>query len=644
MIYINPYVLLNVSPNSLSEVDGRNIAREKRKVLHEIDLSDNSSITVEGVELSKADCHRIIDDLDNASKKEFHLFIFQNKPLKDFLTKGRLDFFKNYRIESIYKLSEFIDFISPYFSYQYDKLLLKCFNENDIDDIKLLLSISPIVNEEHYELCFKSTYSTIKQIDNELIQIAKDIDNKVSPHIENGFKDLPDLIENGINIEILNVLPSYFGTLRNQLAQNIRNIARDLNNDPYNNYLQAFPIVQIAYDLKTDGLVKQTITKGYFTIKKNYDDTFVSKPAIAPIQNVTAVSSSITAEDDKQQEEEKGKSGNKFYVGFLLMLSGLFTWALFNATTQRVILYLAAGMYAILLYNLVKAKDKSSNARTVIYGLSCLVCISAFFVPILAVLFISYLLLGFIHSAYTVSMFKKNPDSKWGFGYLTVAIGIAFSFYPSEKSGIDFTNVNSSVAIQQTHNGTDSQENKVSSVHLVANAASANSNIPPIHYPTPEKHENVFIPVSMKNGNFPPCSNVTPKFDYTLNNKLVIAVSLSDAAVKIINSKTNKCIRFVYISNGTTYTIKNIPEGLYYLKIAYGDGWSVKKGDPACNGHFTSNGLYKRGEKTLDYYLVKTRDGYQVPSYSLSLKTTFVNSSSEKFDTNSISEKDFSKD
>jgi hypothetical protein len=75
-----------------------------------------------------------------------------------------------------------------------------------------------------------------------------------------------------VNIDLINLLPSYFQGIRNQIALSIRTLARDINNDPYFLYDPAFQLIRISFNMLTDGLAHQTISAGYYTIKKNYDD------------------------------------------------------------------------------------------------------------------------------------------------------------------------------------------------------------------------------------------------------------------------------------------------------------------------------------------------------------------------------------
>jgi hypothetical protein len=109
----------------------------------------------------------------------------------------------------------------------------------------------------------------------------------------------------------------------------------------------------------------------------------------------------------------------------------------------------------------------------------------------------------------------------------------------------------------------------------------------------------------------------------------------------MINYLNGKCIRYVYISKNSTYTIRNIPQGKYYLKIAYGDNWGVEEGKSICEGRFTTNTLYKKGNDILDYNFVYTGDHYQIPSFSLKLDVIKTDDQVNTFDTNTINENEF---
>lgn len=152
-------------------------------------------------------------------------------------------------------------------------------------------------------------------------------------------------------------------------------------------------------------------------------------------------------------------------------------------------------------------------------------------------------------------------------------------------------------------------------------------------------------------GGTPECSNVTPKYDYEMDNFLKINVgSNTDVIVKLMDKSTDDCIRIVYVRSGESFSIKNIPEGKYYLKIAYGKDYRKKINNSQCYVKFMKNAEYEIGKETLDFALIKksnTRRGrdeyenWEVPSYELSLDVIVSKNRKNTFNSQKISEESF---
>lgn len=145
---------------------------------------------------------------------------------------------------------------------------------------------------------------------------------------------------------------------------------------------------------------------------------------------------------------------------------------------------------------------------------------------------------------------------------------------------------------------------------------------------------------NFSNGQLPSCYNFKPKKSKIDNYIEVNVGSGTDVVIKVINYNTDVCIRYVYINSGTTYKIRNLPEGVYFLKIAYGKNWFSKVENGKCVGKFISNPLYKKGENLMDFHLKHHENGYSIPSFRLSLDVVQT-PDADKFNSNSISEDDF---
>lgn len=113
-----------------------------------------------------------------------------------------------------------------------------------------------------------------------------------------------------------------------------------------------------------------------------------------------------------------------------------------------------------------------------------------------------------------------------------------------------------------------------------------------------------------------------------------------DVAVKIMDVATDKCIRYVYVPENSTENIQMIPQGKYYLKLAYGKGWmEYDNGNGTLSGKFTKNVSYDR---SIDVFDFGKKNSSNIVSYLLQINV--VDSQLQNnFGTIEISEDDFMK-
>lgn len=144
----------------------------------------------------------------------------------------------------------------------------------------------------------------------------------------------------------------------------------------------------------------------------------------------------------------------------------------------------------------------------------------------------------------------------------------------------------------------------------------------------------------IQNGKLPDCYNFDAQQGIVDNFLEVVVGSGTDIAIKIMHLPTNKCVRYVFINSGSIYSIDSIPEGKYYLKIAYGKNWLSKIENGHCIGKFSLNPIYEKGEDTLDYFVQYSANGYNIPSYRLQLDV-ISNNITNSFSSHNISESEF---
>jgi hypothetical protein len=153
-------------------------------------------------------------------------------------------------------------------------------------------------------------------------------------------------------------------------------------------------------------------------------------------------------------------------------------------------------------------------------------------------------------------------------------------------------------------------------------------------------------PVPHSTGDRPACENIQERYDREKDNFLrVIVGNNTDVVVKLMRIGTygDECIRVVYVRSGDTYEIGNIPEGTYYLKLAYGMDYRQRVENGQCNVRFVRQALYEKGEERLDYHRRLVPGGYEEPSYELKLNVIASRFQSNNFNANGITEEEFNR-
>jgi hypothetical protein len=112
-----------------------------------------------------------------------------------------------------------------------------------------------------------------------------------------------------------------------------------------------------------------------------------------------------------------------------------------------------------------------------------------------------------------------------------------------------------------------------------------------------------------------------------------------NVAVKIVDAQTNKCIRYAVVPESSTTTVAQIPQGRYYLKLAYGRDWMELQTDSVIIGKFTRNAFY---EKSREYYDFGKKNSMQEINYDLRINVR-EEVGMNNFETSPISEEEFLK-
>ena len=110
-------------------------------------------------------------------------------------------------------------------------------------------------------------------------------------------------------------------------------------------------------------------------------------------------------------------------------------------------------------------------------------------------------------------------------------------------------------------------------------------------------------------------------------------------AVKIVDAQTDKCIRYAVVPENSTTTVTQIPQGRYYLKLAYGKDWMELQTDSVIIGKFTRNAFYERSRQMYDF---GKKNSMQEINYDLRINVR-EEAGMNNFETSPISEEEFLK-
>lgn len=147
-----------------------------------------------------------------------------------------------------------------------------------------------------------------------------------------------------------------------------------------------------------------------------------------------------------------------------------------------------------------------------------------------------------------------------------------------------------------------------------------------------------FIPGTVPAGELSSKYGVESKFGQQDNYFDIETGPGCDVAIKIVNKADEQCIRYVFVPEDTTINIQMIPQGQYYLKLAYGKEWmEYINEDGTIDGKFTSNVFY---DKSVDVFDFGKKNSSSVINYVLRINVK-ENNIQNNFETVSISESEF---
>lgn len=271
MIYVNPIEILDLGDKNVTEIDSSLIKKAKRRLFADIDLSDSGFLDYNGQKLTKSDCERAIEELEDKEKIEFYSHLASNFELNTFLANGSNDLLNNLKQESIYKLPEFVDFISPFFASKVDQILLKSFQKGDYELFSSALRAEHLILKNDLNTAFKSLSNEIQQRISETDKLTKQIKEEISDYSDDNIDDVIKVIKCRFPTKFLNKLPIFFQSQINKIAASINFLQLNIWNE-YNTTYVPLRLLEHLLELNIESISKPTFEKNYSIVKKKHEE------------------------------------------------------------------------------------------------------------------------------------------------------------------------------------------------------------------------------------------------------------------------------------------------------------------------------------------------------------------------------------
>ncbi|MCB0538382.1 MAG: hypothetical protein KDE33_12745 [Bacteroidetes bacterium] len=271
MVYINPIEILELNDTEVQDIDSSMVKKAKRRLFADIDLSDNGHYHYHGQDLTKSDCERAIEELEDNEKIEFYSHLASNFELNTFLANGRSELLNNLKQESIYKLPAFVNFISPFFASKIDLVLLKSFQTKNFELFSSALRAENLISKDNLNKAYKSLSNEIQHRIGETDKLTKEIKEEISDYTDEDIEDVIEIIENRFPIEYLNKLPIFFQSQINKIAASINFLQLSIWNE-FNTTYVPVKLLEHLLKLNIESVSKPTFEKNYSIVKKKHEE------------------------------------------------------------------------------------------------------------------------------------------------------------------------------------------------------------------------------------------------------------------------------------------------------------------------------------------------------------------------------------
>lgn len=594
-----------------TSIDNEIIKKAKRKLFADIDLSDNGFFEYYGLKLTKGDCEKAIDELAHNDLKEFYLYLASNKKLNSFLVNSNDDVFTNFKQDSIFKLPEFIKFISTYFAQKFDKVLLDAFENGDVEKTKSILKTSFLISQSDINIAFKGVTNHINSEIYDVDEITKKIRNENSAFNEITINGVIKIVKESFPNQILNCLPQYFQSQILKIANSV-NYLNVAIWEKFDNTQVCNDLLEHILTLNIGGLDKPTFEKNYLIVKKKNEERKAEEKFSPILKKYASYIIEIKSKIDGVKNKTISSSTIKYWVEDKIKTNEINQLdSTFNELKSQVAIHLK--ILSVEIWNnysdletsfyLITIADSISNVEA-----SFKKIISEAKSQLLDIKIDREIIKPTYSAPKNYSSNSSNSDNNgcwWIFGVIIIFV-IIFNCN-SNKNSSNYSN--------------DSYVDPQSIVDTIATTYNDSAVDNAVDFPIVDSTvtnpiESPYTGNQLKDG-ASPLTGCFGKGIYSGKATLTIKNGgNSDAIICLYSISNDRTIRNEYVQKNSSFTMSNIAQGEYKIRVFYGNDWNPNlENSCGTKGNFESDVNFSEFDGT--EYFEDSERGYTNASITL---------------------------
>lgn len=269
MKYRNPLALLEkMNGAAIDSTDTAAVSLLRKKMLAELELTDDKVLEMNGESFSKNDLLLFFDNLKNKTELYFHQEIKSDPVLSAFLETGMMD--GSFVFKALYEDKTFLSFIAPFYEPLFTTAVLTNLQQQEVWTLACLFTNPVLLDGQRMKRCYDKIFRLLKEqhtkIERVRVALAKDY--------RESWEQVAMYISHK-QVQSLNTLPDAFHMQRSDYGIALINLALVLNANGYKE--KALEILGEVQQLASISYVQEHVEKYLRYVKAEGEE---QRPAI----------------------------------------------------------------------------------------------------------------------------------------------------------------------------------------------------------------------------------------------------------------------------------------------------------------------------------------------------------------------------